>query len=273
MVDVRWTGAAGLEFFHGGSSVLIDPYHSRPRKFAAFFGRLSPRVDAIERYVEGLTGKLSAIIVGHTHVDHALDIPEFAKRCDGPVVGSASLDTLVAMHGMAGRVTVCRGGEEIELPGSARVTMIPSRHGLVVFGRAPYPGEIDPKARPPLKASQYRHGSVFLPKLHMGGLVFMHVGSANFIEKELDGHRCDVLFMCVPGWKKVPGYTTRLLQIAKPRVVVPFHFDDFSAPMRPNMKAPPLPFQDHRGLMQQISQAAPSVEIRWPETFETMRFQ
>lgn len=179
----------------------------------------------------------------------------------------------MAMHGMAGRVSVCRGGEGIEMPGSARVTMIPSRHGLVVFGRAPYPGEINTNARLPLKASEYRHGTVFLPKLQMGGLVFIHVGSANFIETELEGHHCDVLFLCVPGWKKVPGYPSRLLQIVKPRVVVPFHFDDFSAPMKQDMKARPLPLQDHPGLLKRISQAAPDAEIRWPEMFETMTFR
>jgi len=215
---------------------------------------------------------LSAIVVGHTHFDHALDIPEFAKLYDGPVVGSSSLETLMNMHGARSRVTVCTGGEEIELPGSARVTMIPSRHGLVMFGRAPFPGEIDPTARPPLKASQYRHGAVFLPKLEMGGMVFMHAGSANFMESAVEGHRCDVLFLCVPGWKKVATYPDRLLQMVKPRVVVPFHFDDISAPMKPNMKAPMLPFQDRPGFVERVSRAAPGAQVRVPETFEPMTF-
>ena len=70
----------------------------------------------------------------------------------------------------------------------------------------PYPGEIDARLRPPLRARDYRHGTVSIPKLEFAGTVLMHVGSAEFIASELDGHRCDVLFLCVPGWRKAAGY-------------------------------------------------------------------
>jgi len=272
MISVRWTGAAGLEFTHNGQTILIDPYHSRPGKLKVFFGRLTPNIRAIESYLEKLPGKLSAIIVGHTHFDHALDIPEFSRHFDGPLVGSLSLEKLMAMHDMPGRVTICQGGERVELPGDAAVTMIPSMHGLVVFGRIPYQGDIDPSAQRPLKASQYRLGAVYMPKLEVGGKIFMDAGSANFIESELDGHHCDVLFMCVPGWKKVPGYSSRLLEIVKPKIVVPFHFDDFSAPVRPQRKPPTLPFVDVRGFLKRISRSVPDIEIRLPQPFETMTF-
>lgn len=272
MVNVRWTGAAGLEFTHGEQVILIDPYVSRPAKTEAFFKRVRPKVDAVKRYIQGLTGKLSAIIVGHTHFDHALDIPVFATHFNGPLVGNSSLDALMAMHGMPGRVTVCKGRERVQLPGGATVTMIPSVHGLVAFGRIPYPGEINPAGRLPLKGSEYRHGTVLMPKLELDGKVFMHTGSANFIESELDGHSCDVLFMCVPGWKKVPGYTDRLLQIVKPKLIVPFHYDDFFAPISPNVKVRTLPLQDVAGFLKRISRSAPDAEIRAARIFESMSF-
>ncbi len=272
MVNVRWTGAAGLEFTHEGLVTLIDPYHSRLGKFDVFFRRLRPKTDAIYRYLDELPGKLSAIIVGHTHFDHALDIPVFARRFDGPIVGSSSLQTLMEMHGMSKRVTVCKGGERFELPGGAVVTMIPSTHGLVAFGRVPYPGEINPSRHLPLKAGEYRHGTAFIPKLEIGGKTFMHVGSANFIESELEGHHCDILFMCVPGWKKISGYTSRLLQMVKPKIIVPFHYDDFSAPTSLKKQAPTLPLQDMAGFLEAISHSAPDAQIIQAHTFESMSF-
>lgn len=272
MVSVRWTGAAGLEFTHNDQTILIDPYHSRLGKLKVFFGRLTPNIRAIESYLEKLPGKLSAIIVGHTHFDHALDIAEFSKHFDGPLVGSVSLEKLMAMHEIPGRVTLCEGGKRIELPGNAAVTMIPSAHGLVAFGRVPYPGDIDPSGQPPLKAGEYRHGTVYMPKLEMGGKIFLHAGSANLIESELGGHHCDVLFMCVPGWKKIPEYSTHLLEIVKPQIIVPFHFDDFSAPIRPHLKPPTLPLVDLGGFLKRISQSSPDIEIRLPQPFETMTF-
>jgi glyoxylase-like metal-dependent hydrolase (beta-lactamase superfamily II) len=72
MVSVRWTGAAGLEFTYEGKTWLIDPYLSRVGKATVFFGRPQADREKISRYLETLPGKLQAVIVGHTHLDHAL---------------------------------------------------------------------------------------------------------------------------------------------------------------------------------------------------------
>jgi L-ascorbate metabolism protein UlaG (beta-lactamase superfamily) len=272
MVTVRWTGAAGLEITEGEKTVLIDPYISRAGKFELFFGRPEPNADAIDRYLAGLTGAVEAIIAGHTHIDHVLDIPQFEQRLACRVIGSQNLETLMALHGRPGTVTVCEGGERIELPGGAAVTMIRSRHGAVLFGKTPYPGDISPGCRVPMRASDYRSGDVYMPKVEAGGVVFMHAGSASFIESEIEGHRCDVLFMAVPGWKKIPEYCTRLPQIVRPRVIVPFHYDDFSSPLRQDGTARPLPLQDISGFFRKVSESVPGCEIRPVRPFEPMIF-
>ena len=206
MVSVRWTGAAGLEFTHDGKSWLIDPYISRPGKASIFLGRPEADREKVSRYLDSLPGTLQAVLVSHTHLDHALDIPEIIAHFPVPVIGSESLETLMALHGMPGRVTVCKEKCRLELPGGASATIIPSLHGLVVFGRAPYPGEIEPGRKPPLKASDYRHGQVFSIRMEIGGTSFLHVGTANLIDAELEGETCDVLFCCMPGWKAVPDF-------------------------------------------------------------------
>jgi L-ascorbate metabolism protein UlaG (beta-lactamase superfamily) len=272
MVTVHWTGAAGLEITEEGRTVLVDPYHSRPGKFASLFGRPEPKAEAIDRYIARLPGTVEAIVAGHTHVDHVLDIPSLERRLGCRVIGSRSLQTLMTLHGRSGTVTVCEGGERIELPGGAAVTMIRSRHGLVLFGKVPYPGDIDPGCRLPMKAADYRVGDAYIPKLEMGGVTFMHAGSANFIESEIEGHRCDVLFMAVPGWKKTPKYCTRLPQIVRPQMIVPFHYDDFSSPLRKDGTVRPLPFQDMKGFIGRISGENPGCEIRTVRPFETMIF-
>jgi hypothetical protein len=55
-------------------------------------------------------------------------------------------------------------------------------------------------------------------------------------------------------------------------VVVPFHFDDFSAPLRENGKAPALPFQDMAGFLKCISECKPMPEILQKETFDPLTF-
>jgi len=169
-------------------------------------------------------------------------------------------------------VRVCRDRERIELPGGDAVTMIPSRHGRVMLGRVPFPGEVSPDARLPLKMRDYRLGRVFMPKLEIGKKVFMHAGSADFLEEELEGHQCDVLFLCVAGWKKMHDYATRLPGIVKPKVIVPFHYDDFSRPLSEGGKVPMLPLQDLPGLLERLSKGVPDVEVRLVQPFEVMNF-
>ncbi len=272
MITVRWTGAAGLDITEGGHSYLVDPFPSRPGKLETLFSPLRPRKGNIRSYLEGLPGKPAALILGHTHHDHALDAPEIARRFEGPVVGSASLDVLFEAHGLSERVTVCRGGESVGLPGGAKVTMVPGAHGKVVLGRVPLPGEIAPDARPPLKAREYRCGTVFSPLVELGGVRVLNVGSADLIDAELAKVEADVVFLCVPGWKNTDNYHARVLGALQPEVVVPFHFDDFTAPLRFDRTAPNLPLLDMDKFVDRIRVLSPRTRVILPRLYEELRF-
>ena len=176
------------------------------------------------------------------------------------------------ISGLSGRTRVCSGQEKVVLENGASVTMIPSLHGLVVLGRVPYPGDISQELSLPLRARDYRLGDMFMPKLEIGGITIMHAGSANCRASELDGHGCDVLFMCVPGWKKSREYTTTLLEILKPEVIVPFHFDDFTAPINGG-RLPMLPFTDMAGFQEEIRSVLPKTKIRMPLPYVPMKFE
>lgn len=272
MIEIRWLGAAGLEIAVDGNLVLIDPYISRPGKFSVFFRRLRPSRERILAYTSRTTGRITGVICGHTHFDHALDIPDIISFAHCKVIGGRSLKTLFEISGMNPDMDVCKGNESYELEGEIKVHMIPSRHGLVMFGRVPYPGEVDPHAEIPLKASQYGLGTMFMPKIEIGGVTLMHAGSANFIESEVRGHRCDVLFMCVPGWKNVPEYTTKFVEMLAPEVIIPFHFDDFTLSIPDTGRIRTLPFTDMQGFIERIHRHNPGAVIRIPNPNEVMRF-
>jgi hypothetical protein len=148
--------------------------------------------------------------------------------------------------------------------------MIPSRHGLVLFGRVPYPGEIDGSKTPPLRANDYRLGDMFMISVEVESTVFLHVGSANYIPEQLEGRRCDVLFLCVPGWRNTDGYPDRLVDMVQPKLVIPFHHDDFSAPMPADMRAPSLPAQGMKAFLQSLSGRIAGLEVRELATYETL---
>ena len=273
MIRVTWTGAAGLRFETERDVILIDPYYTRVNIFNTLLKAIAPDEAAIARALPD-PQKVAAVIVGHTHSDHCLDVPRIAARvrAGAKVVGSRSLDALMTISGLPGKTTVCAGGESIRLTDAATVTMIRSAHGYMTQGKVPFDGEIRTTGTLPMKAGGYRLGTPFAPKLEMGGLRFLHIGSANFDEAQMAGHACDVLFICVPGWKRREGYPQRLIDMTRPRTVVLFHYDDFSRRHTPGSKTRRVPLIDMRGMIRTIRTHAPSAELRVPEVGAVMDF-
>ncbi len=271
MTHVTWTGAAGLRFQTEKEVILIDPYYTRVDIFNTLLRSITPDPAAINAALPD-PEKVAAIVVGHTHSDHALDVPWIAARNNCAVVGSRSLDILMSLNGLPQRTRVCAGGESVTLTDTASVTMIRSAHGLVAMGKVPFEGEIRPSMTLPMKASGYRVGTVFAPMLQLQGIRFLHVGSANFEEKALQGHACDVLFLCVPGWKRRQGYPQRLIAMTRPSTVVLFHYDNFSKPHLPGTKTRPMPLIDMPGFIRAIQEYAQNVSVRVPDVGEVMEF-
>jgi len=271
-VDIRWLGAAGIELNRSGSIILIDPYLSGPGKWEILFRPLNPRKEPVSGYFRTIKGSILAIAVGHTHFDHALDIPEMARNQDCSILGGASLDTLMEISGFPGKVTVCRPHGKISLSEDSAVTMIPSRHGLVMSRHLLLEGSIGRSMQQPLRTYQFRLGEMYVPKITMGGITFLHLGSAGYLERELEAHSCDVLFLCVPGWKNSPGYPDRIVDILRPSCVVPIHYDDFTVPLLPGRRCPLLRSADLDGFMKRLRAIRPNLEVRILDPFTTAPF-
>ncbi len=269
MINVKWTGAAGLEFRYDGGTLLVDPYYSRINRFRMFFGKVQPDLELIQKVCLH-TGEVNAVITGHSHFDHVMDVPDFIKHLDCKLVGNSSLETLMARHGMPGRVTVCSGNETVKLGNNASVTMIPSEHGRVILGRVPFTGEITDSGSLPMKASEYCHGTVFAPLLSIMGKKFLHLGSSGFIEEELVGCNSDVLFLCVPGWKKAKDYPEKIIELTTPGTVVLFHYDDFFKPYAG--KTDKLNFLDIKTMIKRIKSCSPNIDVITPDLFESLVF-
>ena len=210
-------------------------------------------------YLSTLPGGLKAVMIGHTHFNHALDIPHIAEATSAQLIGSASLAKLLDACGMKDRVTLCQDRERISLSGGAAVTMIPARHGKVLFGRIPYPGENPTR----------RHGYPARPRYRRIARSSTYSGTR---WHKLSAHRqrrsdryCpgrsgvrDVLFLCQAGWKNTPDYLPRILSRVRPTTIVPFHFDDFTAPVRAGGSTPSLPLLGKKRFQDQLADHVPS---------------
>jgi len=257
---------AGLKIGTDEGWILIDPYFSRHTKFETLFRPLLPKAEAVDPFIDEHPD-IKAIFISHTHSDHAADIPRFAERTNARVCGSASLGAILRTFDADANFVNLQEMSVVEGNGW-KVTAIPSRHGKAILGKEPLPGEIERFPKKP-RVFHYRTGAVFNFLVETGGVSILHFGSAELVESELLkvlSAPADLTFFCVPGWKKGRALE-RFLGVAPPKVLVPFHYDDFSRPMKRG-EFKKVAGADLDGFLECARRTAPETRIEMLKPFE-----
>jgi L-ascorbate metabolism protein UlaG (beta-lactamase superfamily) len=267
-VRVTWLGTAGFAIEHAGTVVLVDPYVTRASLWHCLRGPLRSDAGAVARW----TPRANAIVAGHTHFDHALDVPAIARATGATVYGSRSCAALCHVEGVpADRVVDVESSMRGEpLPaevGPFALRFVPSAHSALLLGRVPFPGEIADCDQVPLRAQRYRCGAVFGVDIRVAGLRLYHLGSANL----LDAHSVpdvDLLLMCVAGWTTTPRFVDRVLGAFGPRAILLSHWDDFFRPMERGAR--PLPAIAMPRLVDALAAADPGLRLGTVALGETL---
>jgi L-ascorbate metabolism protein UlaG (beta-lactamase superfamily) len=259
-VRVRWLGTAGFAVEHDDHVVLIDPYVTRASLARCIAGPLRSDAAAVAAYVT----RADAIVVGHTHFDHALDVPAIAHATGARVFGSRSAAALCRAAGVpAERVEVVErmaGGEPIVREvGPFELRFVPSAHSGLLFGRVPFPGEIADCDQVPARAEAYRCGAVFGVELRVAGKTLYHLGSAELVDANVGAKNVDLLLMCVAGWTTSRDFPERAAHRLAPGAVLLSHWDDFLRPI--DRPARMLPAMQLPRLVDRLTRAAPGVRI------------
>ncbi|HEY8303095.1 MAG TPA: MBL fold metallo-hydrolase [Solirubrobacteraceae bacterium] len=230
-LELEWLGVAGYRLSYGGQTIYIDPYLSRVplssviRRTPALANRALH-----ERYLRP-AGELVGVLVGHTHFDHAIDVPEIARRHGCSAYGSRSLVNLMRLHGLGERAVEVEPNRRYEL-GPFSVTFVPSLHSKLLLGFAvPFDGELTCEHLDALSPSAYKCGQVWGIHIEVAGTTFYHQGSANLIDDALPHGGVDVFLAGVAGRGFTRDYWGRILSRLRPRTIVASHFDDFFRPI------------------------------------------
>jgi L-ascorbate metabolism protein UlaG (beta-lactamase superfamily) len=228
-VELEWLGTAGFRLSAGGTTLLIDPYVSRPGlRHVLSRSPLLPSADVVATH---LPERADAILVGHTHFDHALDVPAIARRDGCPVYGSSSLVRLMDLHGLGPKSVAVVPYRRYEV-GPFVVSFVPSRHSRLVAGlRVPADGELTCDHLDHLTGRAYRCGDVWGISIEVEGLRLYHQGSADLVDDEKLPRDVDIFLCGIAGRAFAPRYLRRILPRLEPRVVVPHHWDDFFRPL------------------------------------------
>ena len=226
-LEIEWLGVAGYRITYEDQTIYLDPYVSRCSLRAVV--RNQPALAdeaAIARWLAPI-GEVRGVLVGHTHFDHAIDVPALCARHGCSAYGSSSLVSLMRLHGLGDQAVQVRAHEAFEL-GPFRVTFVPSLHSKLLLGyRVPADGELTCEHLDALSPGAYRCGQVWGIHVEVAGFSFYHQGSANLIDEEIRHTHVDAFLAGIAGRRFTDDYWPRILGALQPRVVVASHFDDF----------------------------------------------
>ncbi|NUN12657.1 MAG: MBL fold metallo-hydrolase [Myxococcales bacterium] len=223
-IRLRWLGTAGFSLEHSGWTLLLDPYITRVGLGRFLFSALAPDVELIAAEIPVAHG----IVVGHSHFDHVMDVPQIARLTGAPVWGSQSTANLLRACGIPEmQIHSCRGETEFSV-GPFEVKLVPSEHSRFALGhRVPYAGDIPCSCDVPMRGSSYRCGDVFGIRVKVANVTIYHLGSANLIDDAISERNIDYFLMGISGRYATERYISRVMKRLTPHVVIPMHYDNF----------------------------------------------
>ena len=247
IVEVTYLGVSGLIVSHRGHVLMTAPFFSNPRlglvrpratRFFRSSPRIAPDTSAIEKLLPRAADRASAILVGHGHYDHLLDVPYIARRraTSALVYGSATVRHML----MGDQVLRANNGGRLILIHAADAGTI-DRQGVWIY-------TTDSAFRfMPLVAGH-------APMLHLFG------GSYNFASGTVSTDMAS-LPRTAPDWKLGEPYAF-LIDVLEPGNSDPvFRIFFQDAPSPPPLGFPPLALIQERGVDLAVICAATSSNV------------
>jgi L-ascorbate metabolism protein UlaG (beta-lactamase superfamily) len=247
-VAVRFMGTSTILLDDGTTQILIDGFFSRP---GLLLLPIAPNKPVIESAMAraGIGNRLKAVLVAHSHYDHALDSATIARLTGARLVGSASTANVGRGGGLPNsQIQVVQHGQELDY-GDFHVRVFRSRHAPPMA----FPGEIVTPLAPPKWVSSYREGGSYsFLVTHHGFSILIHP-SADAPKDLYKNIRADVIFQGVGGLSKQSNdFILRYLQELRwpgAQVVIPVHWDDFTKPLSSGLRLPPKSTDDVAAMM------------------------
>ncbi len=301
-VEVTYLGVGGWLIRHGRDAVMTAPFFSTPRLAAVGLGLpIRPDTARIDERMRALVpdpSRVRAVLVGHSHYDHLMDVPYLARRhLPGvPVYGNAAMLRLLARDPVHRRLASAEAGAGTHRAAgrwvyphpdsTVRFMALRSGHaphalGLKVFRRS-QPGE---RGALPSNAWEWSEGEVLAYVVDFldrpGGRVLFRVHFQDAASEAplgfppplppAESAGFDLAIVCAGSFREARGYPAGIVGALRPRQVLVGHWEDFFRPQTRALRL--IPRSDTTELLRRVDGALPAGARRAvPRPGDTFRF-
>lgn len=264
-LTLTYLGVAGWQLTDGQRVVLVDPYFTRPT-----FAPGTPLTSDPAAVAARAPARADLIVVGHSHIDHVLDAPAVAKRTGASVMGTLSTANYARAFGLpAEQIVPVKGGEDYAFEGFS-VRVIPGLHSALdeKHSLSPFTSIASDKTLP-TTMDEFGEGGTLNYLVRFGGRQILIIGSANYIERELEGLRPDLAIVAVGLRHELHDYSCRLMRaLGAPPVVLPNHFDVWTKPVETPLSEGAQ--RDLAAFAEEIRACAPATRVVVPRPFSPL---
>lgn len=261
-LTATWFGVSAVLLRDGAHAIFIDPFFTRPPGILNLVrnASIAPDEARIAAWLERAgVARLDAVLVSHSHYDHAMDAGVVARLTGARLVGSASTANIGRGAGLPeSQLQAVASGAEADF-GTFRVTFVQSAHAGASGGRPT--GDITAPLAPPAGYLDYRQGGTYSILIeHPQGRV-LHHGSAGYVPGMLKLRRADVAFLGIALLPDLGAYLAEVVDAVGARRVVPFHWDDFTRPLEQPLLPMPLAV-DLDGFFERMKALRPGLAVQ-----------
>ena len=240
-LNLKYFGGSGWEMTDGNVTILVDPYITRLKlgngpatskdDIRKSFGP-NDYYESDTTLIDKIITKADYILVHHSHVDHLGDVPYIAKKTGAVVIATETSSTILRSYGIPKKqIIIVKGGEDYQFDNFS-LRVVPSIHSALGDKRYFDSNTHTELLSPPLKLKDFVEGGSLMFLVRFDSHSVLTAGSMNYIEKEVQGLRPDIL---LPGVNfsrlEIYKYTERLMKATGfPKIVIPTHWDNFRVP-------------------------------------------
>lgn len=239
-LSLRWYGTTATLIQHGEDAVMVDPFFTRPPGLLNLVLNrpIAPDEAAIAAALaEAGINRLHAVMVSHSHFDHAMDAGVVARLTGAKLIGSESTLNIGRGAGVPESQLVIASIAPVTA-GPYALHFIRSRHA---GGTGGHPiGDILQPLQTPARYLDYKQGGTYSIHIqHPQGSV-LHHGSAGFVKGALRGLRADTAAIGVAVVDDREAYLREVVDVVGARRVVMMHWDDFTRPLDAPLRVMPI---------------------------------